>query len=1672
MEPRLGGMLPAGVSSMRMTCSTLAVGAVVCALLGCSRELSAPVAPGPGTIQGRVLYAVPGQLLPALAKGAVVTILSTSLGAVADAQGRFVIEGVTMTQGRLLIQLDRDADGTPDLQSLLPLESLKAGPGRDLALGDLVLAANAQVRGRVTRANVTTVGGQSGTAIFVPQGPFLTQTADDGSFLLAALPAGTLSLTFFRDGYEPQEIDGIALGGGQDFIVRDVNLQPSLVSPQPGSISGQATFTPALADASGATVSAFPVLGSALVAHATGSGSFSIGAIPPGLYRVEVSLPGYATAVIANVLLGPAQDVHLAVNLIVDGVSVTPPPSKTSTCVAGVRCALPDVCKIGQVNCATGSPVCGVVGKALDGIVCGPNQVCQTGTCTTVCTAGLTCQPANACHGGAVACENGVASCGDTGSIFADGSSCGASKVCHQGTCGTCVAGLSCASANPCHAGATSCETGASTCGDTGFSIADGSPCGSNLACQGGVCGACLAGKPCTPAGFSCHAGQTTCATGREICTDLGTALSNGTGCGANQVCANGACVACATGSSCTPANACHAGSIACTTGAPVCIDQSTNLTAGTSCGANQVCDGAGGCVGCQVGLACAPANLCHAGSLTCNTGAPVCSDTSAPVADGAGCGTNLVCKAGACNACTTGAACAPAIPCHAGNTSCATGAPACQDAGTFLVDGATCGTNLVCRAGSCGACAVGGVCDGAAGHAPAPTAPNPCLTYATSCGSGTPACGTSGSVSDGTACGTGLICRSGACTAAGYELALVTAAPHALPNQAVSVSLVLRDFTHAPVLTPTTVTLTAPAGAQAPAPASTSAADGTVTFTPTLGRAAGLQHFNATAASAYAPLDVAITADAPADGLLIPIANAAHVNAASTAAGAAPALPTGLTSGIAASSDGTLYFSDQSTCVVKRVLPSGQLDVVAGTGTCSGRSAVGPATSLSLSSPRGLALDEPGHTLYFAESGNQVVRALDLNTGTLSTYAGNYSASSTATDGVVATFTTVSNPNWIAIGTGSPPSLYVQESFGGRIRKVDGATQRISTVLADTGNLCPAAGVLLAAVNIVSSTNSSAGSIAVDQKGSLFVSGTFCGADTNGVQVSGVARLNADGSLTLVAGGGGSPSGVGLSAVSVSLAEPPVIAFDTPVPGQTQNLYLSVPAGNYLARVDGGTQRFDQIAGTGVSGASGNFAAASSATFNSPLAIALRPGTRDLYLAEGTTYGIGMVAGANPTAVTSATFAGIAPANVYPDQGQSLAAQVKDGSGAGLAGRAVTFALDPARLSGGSLSSSRRLTDGTGLASVNATAGLALGTYGVTVSATDLHGTPLAGSPLSFPFSAVAPPANLVFSVVDQPHLLGDAPGPGVTAKIYPPRSISVASTGTAYFVDDNSQIFRMAPSGLVTDIVPNSWGFVPYSLSVDEAKGILYFTDIAPGTHYVRALNLASGALSVTAGSPTGTPADGVATAAAVDPTRLRFIGGKLYLGDKGSGRLRRIDPAAGTIETFIPRLSSTALPGTPAIEPSCVPTGPLVFNFCSADDFVCSVVAAPPPDGRLYVSGLFCGAAIGQNAPGIVRVELDGALTLIGALDSPAAIATDAAGNLFIAKPGGTTAHFGYYLATGGSVGPSPSFIPQAQGSSGFEYLDLSATSFTYPFEIVFGAGHLWVADKGLNAVRVIW
>jgi hypothetical protein len=125
------------------------------------------------------------------------------------------------------------------------------------------------------------------------------------------------------------------------------------------------------------------------------------------------------------------------------------------------------------------------------------------------------------------------------------------------------------------------------------------------------------------------------------------------------------------------------------------------NAANGAACGTSQVCN-AGACVSCTSGLACTPpGNICKTGMTSCSTGVSSCVETG-NVKNGTSCGSDLVCYNGGCSACVVGGSCVPANPCHKGVTSCDTGQPVCTDIGTPLVDGVPCGTGRVCSAGTC----------------------------------------------------------------------------------------------------------------------------------------------------------------------------------------------------------------------------------------------------------------------------------------------------------------------------------------------------------------------------------------------------------------------------------------------------------------------------------------------------------------------------------------------------------------------------------------------------------------------------------------------------------------------------------------------------------------------------------------------------------------------------------------------------------------------------------------------------------------------------------------------------------------------------------------------------------------------------------------------------------
>jgi hypothetical protein len=392
-------------------------------------------------------------------------------------------------------------------------------------------------------------------------------------------------------------------------------------------------------------------------------------------------------------------------------------------------------------------------GGAVDGET-GP--VGDAGDGAAACDPTKVCTPAP-CQVGQVQCDGGVgeSSCMTIGSAT-DGTACGDGGVCHSGACSQCSAGADCSEAGSCQRATISCAGGTAACTAAG-NQPNGSSCGSNLYCNNGACAPCTNGAPCTPSGNPCHVGTTACMGGASVCTDTMSKAPDGTSCGTNMVCSGGSCVACTAGAACTPGgNVCQTGATSCATGTSVCMSTG-NATAGTPCDDGKKCTtndkcGGGSCAGTAV--TCTASDQCHqAGS--CDTSSGACSNPLQPAGhacdDGNACTTGDQCNAsGVCGG--TQKTCTASDQCHqAGTCSGGVCSNPLQSAGHACDDGDGCTTNDQCNAS--------GTC---AGTAITCTAQNECQT-AGSCSGGM--CNNPAKT-DGTACmGDGEhACKGGQC--------------------------------------------------------------------------------------------------------------------------------------------------------------------------------------------------------------------------------------------------------------------------------------------------------------------------------------------------------------------------------------------------------------------------------------------------------------------------------------------------------------------------------------------------------------------------------------------------------------------------------------------------------------------------------------------------------------------------------------------------------------------------------------------------------------------------------------------------------------------------------------------------------------------------------------------
>ena len=329
---------------------------------------------------------------------------------------------------------------------------------------------------------------------------------------------------------------------------------------------------------------------------------------------------------------------------------------------------------------------------------------------------------------------------------------------------------------------------------------------------------------------------------------------------------------------------------------------------------------------------------------------------------------------------------------------------------------------------------------------------------------------------------------------------------------------------------------------------------------------------------------------------------------------------PAGLTVGYANS----LYVSDTTAQVVRLIPQDGWVSTVAGNGTAGFSGDGGPATSANLVNPVSPAMDRSGN-FYIADLGNERVRVLNSDnvtpTPVLDLASGSYVGTQTVNisdpmpgavihytvDGTTPTLTTRLFTGPLAV-TATETIQAVAVAAGYAQSQAASATYTISLPLISTvagngfvgynGDLIPA----------LSSYLSNPSGVAVGKSGNIY----FC--DTNN-QI--VRKVTPDGIIHTIAGNGSiGYSGDGNAATSAQLNNPQGISVD-----DSGNIYIA-DFSNYVIRKVDSHGMISTVAGNGTQGISADGGPATSAKLANPVGVTVdRSG--NLYIADIGSYRI-----------------------------------------------------------------------------------------------------------------------------------------------------------------------------------------------------------------------------------------------------------------------------------------------------------------------------------------------------------------------------------------------------------------------------------------------------------------
>ena len=175
---------------------------------------------------------------------------------------------------------------------------------------------------------------------------------------------------------------------------------------------------------------------------------------------------------------------------------------------------------------------------------------------------------------------------------------------------------------------------------------------------------------------------------------------------------------------------------------------------------------------------------------------------------------------------------------------------------------------------------------------------------------------------------------------------------------------------------------------------------------------------------------------------------------------------------GLAIDSSGNIYISDWGNNRVRKVtIATGIITTIAGSGATGNTSGSfsgdgGAATSATMSTPFGVALDSAGN-VYVTDQGSNRIRKVTISTSLISTIAGSGSTVSFSGDNGQATAATINNPLGVGLDTSGSDYTATKRSlfllcfilFVGNVYIADYVNHRIRKVTVSTGIITTVAG-------------------------------------------------------------------------------------------------------------------------------------------------------------------------------------------------------------------------------------------------------------------------------------------------------------------------------------------------------------------------------------------------------------------------------------------------------------------------------------------------------------------------------------------------------------------------------------------------------------------------------------